>query len=171
MKLAFLLSLLFLTLPGQGAEIKLATITNDIDRDLTVFFIETMEDGTMDSMRYLTTMPSGQISEDMHFPYEQVLAGNVLLEERNGYEVIKLSVEKFSRNNGGIVRLSYLFNGITNSWRELRLNLIRDGLNYYLTDLEGRKINRLHFRGNYIRVVGLVGIRDILISHDSVQAE
>lgn len=164
MKLFFALITL-ITLKTHAAEFNLASITSNIDTDTTIFYLETNSDGSIDSMRYVTTLESGQISEDMHFTVEDVLDEGVVLEERNGHEIVRLYIEDFQAASGGLVRLNYLVNGATSYRRELRLKLIKLDNQFVLTDMDNNFIDCMYLRGNWIRFFGLVGVRDIEVQN------
>lgn len=153
------------TFTVHAAEFNLASITSNIDTDTTIFYLETNSEGLIDSMRYVTTLESGQISEDMHFTVEDVLDDGVVLEERNGYEVVRLFIDEFNQSSGGVVRLNYLVNGATSSRRELRLKLVKQGNNFVLTDMNDNFVDCMYLRGNWIRFFGLVGVRDIEVQN------
>lgn len=155
----------FLTLfilNAHAAEFTLATITSNIDKDQTVFYLETNSEGAVDSMRYVTTTESGQISDDTYFTLEEVLDGGVVIEERAGHEAVRLHLKNFDAQTGGTVILNYLYNGVTSSRKELHLKLVRDGERFFLTNAKDELVDCIYLQGNWIRIVGLVGIRNIL---------
>jgi hypothetical protein len=158
----YLLTLLTLVaLNTHAAEFILANITSNIDTDTTVFYLETNSDGLIDSLRYVTTTESGQISEDTRFTVEEVLNGGVVLEERAGYEAVRLFAKNFEPLSGGIIILNYLYNGVTSTRKELHLKLTREGNQFFLTTLKNEFVDCIYLQGNWIRIVGLVGIRNI----------
>lgn len=146
-----------------GAEMKLAKITSDMDREYTDFFIETNDKGAIDSIRILTVTPSGAIDEDTSFPIETVINDGVVLAERKGYKVLRLVTDPgFTAENGGGVQLVYLFNAINGTRRFLKIKVLKtpEGT-FYLAKATSDKINHLFVRGNYNVLLGLVGIWDI----------
>lgn len=164
MKLFFAFTLIAFSLISSATELKVATITTDVDKDVSVFYLDINPDGHVDGMRYVTTAVSGQITEDFYFTLAEVQANGAVVEERNGYEVVRLYLEKFTSKDGGIIRLNYLVNGATHLKRDLRLKLVQEEGTFVLADLEGKKVNQLFFFGNYIRFLGLVGVREIKAS-------
>jgi hypothetical protein len=152
---------LLVIVPVGAGEIPLATITSDIDTDITTFYVETDERHEALGIRYLTQTRSGQITDDQRFSVQEILNGGVVLQERNNYEVVRLFLPEFRPESGGLVRLRYLVNGATGTFSALHLRLLRSGQSYSLRDSQGNSVNRLFIRGNWVRVLGLVGIRDI----------
>jgi len=163
-KILFIL-LLLISLASQAKEQKLARITSEFDTDVTEFFVDVI-DNKINSLRYVTTMENGGIFTDLSIPIERAMADGVLLAERGGHEALKLYTERFNLEKGGDIILSYLYNGVTGTRRLLKLSLIKDGNIFYLLDPQGKRINKLFLTTNYIRIVGVVGIREILYSYE-----
>lgn len=161
-----LLITFFLTLAinVHAETIKMAVITSEFDKNVTDFYLETDDQNKIHSMRYVTTMPNGGIFEDVTLPAETVLAEGAVIVVRNGREAVKLFVEDFSLSTGGIIKLNYLYSGVTNTWyvKRLKLNLIENQLKLF--DLEGNRTNKLFMKINWNRIFGAVGIREIQTS-------
>src|SRR5690606_8070250 len=95
---------------------KLAVITSEFDKDVMDFYVITNAKNNIDSIRYIQTTPGGQIFDDVTIPAEEVMKDQgVVIVERNGYDAVILQVENFTVNQGGIVKLNYLYNGVTNT--------------------------------------------------------
>jgi hypothetical protein len=162
-----LMFLLFCLLSFSVAakEIRLAVITSDTDDETTIFDLHTTSRGEIEGLRLIRSAKSGQIKQDETFNYEEVVNDGALLQERDGHEVIKLFTDKFSRENGGIVRVNYLVNGLRGTRREVRLMLQKKGGVFGLYELNGAPVNRMLVKGNYVRLLGLVGVADIVMSY------
>lgn len=157
---------LLISLPLYAVELKLGKITSDIDRDFTDFYLEVTEEGAVDGIRIITQKTTGQIIKDVSHPIERVMQDGVLLEERNGYQVLRLQTDaKFDPSTGGEVILNYLFNGVTGTRRSMRLKLLKTAGTFQLAKLTSERVNHLHVRGNYNVLLGLVGIFDITPSY------
>lgn len=157
--------LIFITTALNAAEIKLAVITSEFDKNVTDFYIETNDLNHIESMRYVTTMPNGGIFEDVTVPAERVIAEGSVIVERNGYQAVRLEVENFSVATGGIVKLNYLYSGVTGARHVKRLKLIANSGQFILTDTSDARVNRLFVKVNWVRVLGAVGVREILTSY------
>lgn len=165
MKLTFLILSLFLSLKAGAGETKLATITSDTDSNQAAFYLLTNAQGEIEAMRYLRTLASGQVITDETFNYEEIVHDGAVLFERDGHQVINLLVEKFSRTQGGVIRLNYLVNGVRGTRRDIRLSLQNKHGKFALYDQQGRKVNHMLVQGNHVRFIGLVGISDIIMSY------
>ncbi len=144
-------------------EIKLATITGNVDTDTSLFLIEVDDNGSLDTVRFKTTTREGRITQDSHFPAETVDATGVVLLRRNDRDILKLeTVKPFSFANGGQVNLKYLSNGATNSWKSLKVTLVKNGADFEIRTADGKKITKFYVKGNRQPVIGLVGISDLV---------
>lgn len=145
---------------------KLAVITSEFDKNKTDYYLETDEIGEIDSMRYVTTTPSGAITEDVTLPAERVMKEGAVLVERNGYEAVRLEVENFSLKTGGILKLNYLYSAVSGTRSIKRLNVSQKDGRFGLFDAQ-TEINRLFLKANWNRLFGIVGIKEILTSFQS----
>lgn len=162
MKTLFLTLLITLSLNIQAEEIRLAVITSEFDKNVTDYYVITDDQGHVDSMRYVTTMPNGGIFEDVTLPAERVMKEGAVLVERNGHQAVRLEVENFSLITGGTIKLNYLFSGVTGARHIKRLTLkIQDRFRLYDADKE---VNRLFLEANYSRIFSIVGVRSIQTS-------
>lgn len=166
MKFFLLLALFTCSFTVLAEELTMATITSDIDRNTTEFLMEVDEKGDIHSIRIKTTTPQGRITEDFSYTAEQVIVGGVILHERDGYKAVMLKVEQdFSPATGGGVILDYLFSGISGARRFLSLKLSRTDGNFTLQKVDGGPVNRLFFRANRHPILGIIGVREITLSH------
>lgn len=153
MKYIFAILALVIALSVNAAEIKVAFISSDAITETTVFYVETNNDGSAQAMRYVKTLESGQISEDVHATVEEVLNGGVVVQEMEGREVIRLFLGKFDIEKGGDVRMVFLANGVTGSQGTHMLKLVRKDGSWALADVKGNIINTMFIRGNYSRIL------------------
>lgn len=164
MKFMFLFLMMTLSLAASAAEIKMAVITSEFDKNVTDYYLDVNEKNHITSMRYVTVMPNGGIFEDISATAEQVVAEGAVIVERNGHIVVRLEVENFSVITGGTVILNYLYNGATRTRHIKKLAL--KVINGKFTLFDGtKKINRLFLVPNWVRVLGIVGVREIQTSY------
>lgn len=145
--------------------IKMAVITSEFDKNVTDYYLETNDQNQIHSMRYITTMPNGGIFEDVSVSVETVMSEGAVIVERNGYEAVRLEVENFSRDAGGIIKLNYLYSGVTGVRHVKRLQLKSFENKFKLTDMQNAPVNRLFLRVNLSRIFGIIGVKDILSSY------
>lgn len=160
------LMLLLLSAPAFAETFKLAVITSEFDKNKTDYYLETNDSGEIDSMRYVTTTPSGSITEDVTIPAERVMKEGAVLVERNGYEAVRLEVENFSLKTGGVLKLNYLYSALSGARNIKRLNVALVEGRFGLFDSQ-TEINRLFLKANWNRFFGIVGIKEIQTSYHS----
>lgn len=143
-------------------EILLATVTGNIDTDTSYFSIEVNESGDLDTVRFKTVTRDNRITQDSHFPVETVDQDGVVLIRREGRDVLRLeTVKPFSFSAGGEVRLRYLYSGVTNAWKSLKVKLGKSNTEFEIRTLEGMKTTRFFTKGNWHPILGLVGISEL----------
>lgn len=167
MSLFSLIASFLLSFSVMAKETLMATITSDIDRNTTFFFMETDEMHSIHSIRIKSQTPSGQVFEDFSYSTEEVLAGEVVLHERNGHKAVKLKVDShFSTDTGGSVFIDYLFSGVTGSRMKLELYLRKDGESFHLLSKpQLNPVNRFYFVANRHPIFGIIGVRKVELSH------
>lgn len=162
MKTFILTLVLCLSTTVFAREVKLATITGNVDTDTSLFMIEVDEAGVLDTVHFTTTTREGRVSQDSFFPAETVINEGVVLLERNGRDVLRLEAEKtFSQEKGGIVKLNYLYSGVTGSRKTLKVSLLKNGTEFEIRTLAGEKVTRFYTKGNWHPILGLIGIADL----------
>ncbi len=162
MKTFFLTLLLCLSTTLFAREVKLATITGNVDTDTSLFQIEVTEAGLIDSVHFTTTTREGRVTQDSFFPAQTVIDVGVVLLERNGRDILRLEAEKtFSQEKGGIVKLNYLYSGVTGSRKTLKVSLTKNGEEFEIHTLTGEKVTRFYTKGNWHPILGLIGISEL----------
>lgn len=161
-KLVFLFVTL-LALPLQARELKVATITSNIDRDVSEFFLELHEDGPIEGLRIVRKNARGEVVQERRASYNEVSdAGMVLIHEANRDAVI-LRIENFTPEEGGKVIVDYLFSGISNTRKKLELGLKKTDADFFLHTPTGGSASQLKVFGNWSPLFGLIGIATIRV--------
>jgi hypothetical protein len=161
MRLVCFLILISLSIGVHAKVFKLAVITSEFDNDVTDYYLETNDQNRIVNMRYVITMPNGGIFNDVTLPAERVVDEGAVLVQRNGYEAVRLEVENFSLETGGIIKLNYLYNGITGARHNKRLYLHQTDGQFSLFELDSDPVNRMFLEANILRLVGIVGVRSV----------
>lgn len=165
MKWLSLILLASLSIHVSAREFKVAEIVSDLDTNVTDFLMELNQDESIHSIRIIRRSPGGQILEDHSFSALQVLQNGAVLYEREGREIIRLSVAtNFSLEKGGEARLHYLYNGIRGTWSQMKLKLLHLSGRFALFTDNGDEINHFLVRAHRRPVVGVVGVREIIPS-------
>lgn len=166
MKLMFVLLFIITTFNAMAEEFRVARITSDIDRNLTEFLMDVDNEKDIHSIRIKTTTPAGRIIKDFSYTAEQVMNGGVVLDERDGHKAVRLKVAKdFTARDGGDVILDYLYSGVTGTRYFLSLKLVRKDGAFLLQKKTGDPVNNFFFRANRHRILGIIGVREIILSH------
>lgn len=162
MKTFILMAVLCLSTQAFAREILLATITGNVDTDTSLFLAELNDTNALDTVRFKTTTREGRITQDSHFPAQTVDSTGVVLLERNDRDILRLeTVKPFSFDNGGEVKLSYLYSGVTGAWKTLKVKLVKNGNDFEIQNQAGVKITRFFTKGNWHPIFGLIGIADL----------
>ncbi|MCM2351241.1 MAG: hypothetical protein NDI69_14565 [Bacteriovoracaceae bacterium] len=165
MKLFLTFLIFIITTVAEARQTKLAVITSELDKDVMDFYLITNEKNIIDSIRYVQTSPNGSIIDDVSVPAERVMEeGGVVIVERDGYDAVILEVERFTQKAGGMIKLNYLHSGVTKTRNAKYINLALVNGRFTLLDKENNEVNRLYIKANYVRVIGLVGIKEIVTS-------
>lgn len=163
MKAIFAVLMLTLTFTVQAKVMKMAVITSEFDKNVRDYYLETDNQNRIHSLRYVTTMPNGAIIEDVTVTPEQVMESGVVVFEHNGYKAVILEVENFNVATGGTIKLNYLYSGVTGARQARRysLKLVKD--EFLLFD-QDKRVNRMFFEVNRSRVLGIIGVKNIVTS-------
>lgn len=160
-KIIFAAALSLFVLPLFATELKVVTINSNIDRDVTEFFLDIVEDGSLDGMRFVTKNGRGVVTQDRHATVEEVVDSGIVLFHENGRDAVILRVKNFDRDNGGEVIVDYLYSGINNSRRQLKLGIKKTDGDFFLHDTNSNKVDKLKVYGNWAPILGLIGISSI----------
>lgn len=164
LKFAVLISL-FLSFPVLASKIELAKITNDLDKEVVTFYLHLDQYEQIDSVSYVTKNEQGRVVKEMDWTFSEVANGGVVLETRNGYDILKLQMDKsFNRNNGGGIILNYLYNGATGTRKLMNFD-VKKNKGAYKLHYTDKVVSKLHIKSHYVRVIGLVGIERIQVTH------
>lgn len=165
MRQVLILLSLMLGLSAWASERRLAIITSDIDAEIRDFYLITNDDNVVDSVRYVTYLRSGHILEDKTVPAHVVMEEGTVIVERDGRDAVRLETEKdFNVNAGGTIRLNYLYSGVTGNRRVHKLLLKKEDGVFTLKDTKDQEVNSIFVLGNWHRILGLIGIREIQTS-------
>lgn len=145
--------------------LKLATITSEADKNVTDFYLITNNENQIDSLRYVTILPNGGIEEDVQVPSDVVMRDGVVIEERSGYDVVRLEVENFNVKTGGTIRMNYLFSALTGARSVKKIKLEKKDEVFGLFDFQNNRINQMYVKANWSRIFGIIGVSDILTSY------
>jgi hypothetical protein len=85
-------------------------------------------------------------------------AAGVILEERDGYNVLNLKSENFDHDRGGRITIDTLYSGFTGERRGYDVELAKDKIGWKL--FSGKKVvTKFHIKVNRSIILGIVGIK------------
>lgn len=154
-----------LSFAAEAKVVKLASITSEFDKDITEYYLELDNNNHIDSIRYVTIMPNGAIFQDITLPAEKVIRDGAVIVERDGYQAVRLEVENFSVVTGGTIKLNYLFNAVTGTRHVKHFNLHSHHNEFKISNSNNQIVNRMFLKANWLRLVGIVGVREIETSY------
>jgi hypothetical protein len=91
----------------------------------------------------------------------------VVLVSKSNKKVMTLSAPDFDLVHGGIAKLTYLYNGIKNEYREFMIQIVGEHDSYYVMDINQGKHNRVskfYLKKNAQFPFGTIGIAEIIAS-------
>ena len=93
-------------------------------------------------------------------PKDLTLDTGVIMEERDGYNVLNLKSDNFDKVRGGRITIDTLYNGFTGERREYDVELAKDKVGWKL--FSGKKVvTKFHIKVNRIIMMGVVGIKTL----------
>lgn len=151
---------LVLSLNAFAEESKICVITSDIDSEQTDMLIDVDSTGELDTIRLYKTMDKRVVSDESH-PLERVMDEGIVASARQGKDIVILKTKNFDPDDGGIVVMDFLVNGVTGTRKNFQIKMVKQNGKFIVTTMEGARINRLVFIGNRIlsKVVGVKEIR------------
>lgn len=153
-----LVVLLLLSVNVFAGQQKLLDISSDIDSETAKFYVQTDSNHDVTGLVY-TSYQGEKKLETKSVSVDQAENG-VVLNRTKGRDIVKLTATNFSSANGGIAKITYLFNGATGRYGSMEIDLRRDG-DTWSVYYQGKKIRGLKFLGKKVAFLGLVGIRTI----------
>lgn len=82
----------------------------------------------------------------------------VVLEERDGYNVLNLKSDNFDHDRGGRIIIDTLYNGFTGERRGYEVELAKDKVGWKLFNNK-KVVTKFHIKVHRIIMMGVVGIR------------
>lgn len=138
----------------------IATITNDENNEVYTFVAQSDESTSSIRAFYKDDYVNGKKTERELLPSQELKKQGVVLEKRGEHTVINLKSENFDNQQGGIVTIDTLYNGINGERKEYDLQLAKSQSGWKL--FRGNKIiSRLHIEINKKALIGAVGVKNI----------
>lgn len=158
----FMFATLLLSGRVLAREEVIATITNDENKQVYTFVAETNEETDSIKAFYKDNYSAAGKKVDRELmASEKLTEGGLVLEKRGDHEVLNLKSDNFDLDQGGIVTIDTLYNGVNGQRKEYDLQLAK------ATDGEWRLfkgktiVSKLHIVVNKKFMLGAVGVKEI----------
>ncbi len=150
---------------------QLTTITSDVDKETSTLSIDIDDDSKeITKMILVTKTATGAEKEVREFDYQDVMTKGVVLLNKENRDVVTLRPANKSFNfiHAGTMRVIYLYSGINNSTREVKINLVpmANGGSFHLTTENGTKTNKMFVKANHA-LGKVIGIKEIQFSYQA----
>ena len=159
-----LLALIFaVSTSAQAAQSLLLTITNEEDREITRFYVETdKDDRVILKFHQDTHAANGALLKRITATASQLKAAHgLVLKQQDKYVVVALRSSNFDEQQGGMIKIDTLVNGATSARKVYDIELAKDNTGFAIFSSGKRKITKMHLISNKLKLFGTVGIKDI----------
>ncbi|MBT3585734.1 MAG: hypothetical protein HN509_12590 [Halobacteriovoraceae bacterium] len=147
----------------MASETRLATVRNNDPSDTYTYVLMLETDQNQNIIRlHKDAMIAGEntIVERKTFEISKVAQGFVI-DHRKGRDIIKLSSQNFAPHNGGHLKVSYLYSGISGKYRSKTIELVYNQDTWELVSEEQERINSMYFEVRKKPIIGIIGIKNV----------
>jgi hypothetical protein len=145
-----------------AGEFLLLDITNEVDTEITKFILVTDDTNEEIQSFYKNTYTSsGNLIQESLVAVNQIAATTgIVLDSRDGRDIIVLRSNNFAAHNGGDLEIDTLYNGITGSRKKYPIDLQRHGA-YWKVERNGKVITKMHLVSKKLlgKVIGIKTIK------------
>lgn len=158
---------LFATLLSAGKvlarEEVIATITSDDNASVYTFVAETNEETDSIKSFYKDNYNKlgGKLLNRELLASEKLTDGGLVLEKRGDHEVLKLESSNFDLEQGGLVTIDTLYNGVNGQRKEYDLQLAKATDGEWRLFKGAKVVSKLHIVVNKKFMLGAVGVKEI----------
>jgi hypothetical protein len=152
----------FICTPLPAKELTVATITNDDNPNVVKFIVDLNDQsGGIDHFTKETYLNSELILKESFSPRD--LEGDgIALEIRGGQVILALKSENFSQTYGGDLVIDTLYNVTLLERKNYYIEISHKPDGWKLL-LNGTKISQMYIQSNRLPILGVVGIKNILM--------
>ena len=158
----FMFATLLLSGKILAKEEVIATITNDENKQVYTFVAVTNDStDTIKSFYKDNYSAAGKKINRELLASEKLTHGGLILEKRGKHEVLKLESHNFDLEQGGIVTIDTLYNGVNGERKEYDLHLAKAQNGQWKLFKGSKIISKLHIVVNKKTLLGAVGVKEI----------
>ena len=160
----FMFATLLLSGRVLAKEETIATITNDENKQVYTFVAETDEETNSIKSFYKDNYASAGRKIDRELLASSKLTeGGLVLEKRGEHTVLKLESNNFDLEQGGIVTIDTLYNGVNGQRKEYDLQLAKAADGEWRLFKGDKIVTKLHIVVNKKFMLGAVGVKEIVM--------
>lgn len=141
----------------------IATITNDENKEVYTFVAQTDEENHSIKAFYKDDYLNGKKTERELLETQALSEKGLVLEKRGEHTVINLKSENFDMDQGGIVTIDTLFNGVNGQRKEYDLQLAKANDGAWRLFKGNAIVTKLHIVINKKFLLGAVGVKEIVM--------
>lgn len=145
-----------------AADQTIATITTDSSNRTYKLVIDTSEDDHKIKNFYKDTYEEGKKINRENLNTDILVKTGVILEQRKKFVIMKLKSNSFDLDQGGIVTIDTLYNGVTDQRREYDLQIAQSSSGWSLFQ-KNKIINTIQIQTNRVSIIGEVGIKNLIM--------
>jgi len=136
----------------------LATITNDEDSEILRLYVKVDTNSDITKLVTITTNENGEQYKPIEYSVDEVDSG-VVMYKSDGRDVVKLISNHFNVQQGGVIKLDYLFNGVSGKRKDISLDVSRNGDDWSINN-DDRNVKKLHFNSKVVfgKTIGIESI-------------
>lgn len=152
---------LFLSFNAFSQEEILSVTDNDDNAEIYMLVVKVDKKTQSLKQFYKDTYLDGvKINRTVLNPDDLTTESGVVMEERDGYNVLNLKSDNFDYDRGGRITIDTLYNGFTGERRGYDLELAKDKVGWKLFSNK-KVVKKLHIKVHKIIMMGTVGIRTL----------
>jgi hypothetical protein len=146
----------------EAKELVVATIVNDDNPNVVKFILDIDETTHSVNNFYKETYLKSVLILREKLEAKNLEGDGIKLEERDNRVILALKSDSFNQNYGGELIIDSLYNGTIDERKNYYLELTREQDGWYLLS-EKKKITQLFIETNKIPILGVIGIKNILM--------
>lgn len=163
MKNLIVLIVLACSLPLYAVEKVICVITNDQDSDVSKFVYDLNEETQSIAHLYKDKFVGGRLVERLEMSEKDLKNGGIILSKQDKYIISRIESDNFDREQGGVLRLDTLHNGVNGDRKEYVFEISKTANGFEMFK-DGKAFDKMFFKAKKSRVFGVVGIDTILFS-------
>lgn len=157
----FLIAGLVLSFNAFSQEEVLSVTDNDDNKEIYKLVVKVDKNTQSLKEFYKDTYMNGvKIKRTVLNPEDLTADSGVIMEERDGYNVLNLKSENFDYDRGGRITIDTLYNGFTGERRGYDVELAKDKVGWKLFS-KNKVVTKFHIKVNRVIMLGVVGIKTL----------